>query len=100
MCPDRTVTIIQSVICVITDPIESPTPSPKGLIKLRIDPGAVEDLLSIASSLGKLEHRSTTVADLAEAIQDTQSRIGDGDAGAFSDTALDRVSAFVRELLR
>ena len=56
--------IIQSVICLITDPIESPTPSPKGLIKLRIDPGAVEDLLSIASSLGKLEHRSTKVEDL------------------------------------
>jgi 3-oxoacyl-ACP reductase-like protein len=48
---------------------------PSGLIKLRIDPDAVEDLVSFASGLGKLEHRSTTVEDLAEAIQDTQSRI-------------------------
>jgi hypothetical protein len=48
---------------------------PSGLIKLRIDPSAVEDLVSFASSLGKLEHRSTKVEDLAEAIQDTQSRI-------------------------
>lgn len=48
---------------------------PSGLIKLRIDPGAVEDLVSFASSLGKLEHRSTKVEDLADAIQDTQSRI-------------------------
>jgi hypothetical protein len=48
---------------------------PSGLIKLRIDPGAVEDLVAFASSLGKLEHRSTTVEDLADAIQDTQSRL-------------------------
>jgi hypothetical protein len=46
-----------------------------GLIKLRIDSGAVEDLISFAASLGSLEHRSTTVEDLAEAIQDTQTRI-------------------------
>jgi len=48
---------------------------PSGLIKLRIDPGAVEDLIAFASGLGKLEHRSTTVEDLADAIQDTQSRL-------------------------
>ncbi len=48
---------------------------PSGLIKLRIDPGAVEDLVSFASSLGKLEHRSTKVEELADAVQDTQSRI-------------------------
>jgi len=48
---------------------------PSGLIKLRLDPGAVEDLVSFAASLGKLEHRSTKVEDLADAIQDTQSRI-------------------------
>ena len=46
-----------------------------GLIKLRIDPGAVEELIAFAVSLGRLEHRSTKVEDLAEAIQDTQSRI-------------------------
>ena len=46
-----------------------------GLIKLRIDPKAVEDLIGFAASLGRLEHRATQVEDLAEAIQDTQSRI-------------------------
>jgi Domain of unknown function (DUF4349) len=46
-----------------------------GLIKLRIDPKAVEDLIGFAASLGRLEHRSTQVEDLADAIQDTQSRI-------------------------
>ena len=46
-----------------------------GLIKLRIDPGAVEELIAFAASLGRLEHRSTKVEDLAEAIQDTQSRV-------------------------
>jgi hypothetical protein len=46
-----------------------------GLVKLRIDPRAVEDLIAFAASLGRLEHRSTQVEDLAEAIQDTQSRI-------------------------
>jgi hypothetical protein len=49
--------------------------SPSGLIKLRIDPEAVEDLVTFAASLGKLEHRSTSVEDLADSIQDTQSRI-------------------------
>jgi len=46
-----------------------------GLIKLRIDPDAVEELIAFAASLGKLEHRSTKVEDLAEAIQDTRSRV-------------------------
>ena len=46
-----------------------------GLIKLRIDPKAVEDLISFAAGLGRLEHRSTQVEDLADAIQDTQARI-------------------------
>jgi hypothetical protein len=46
-----------------------------GLVKLRIDPKAVEDLIGFAAGLGRLEHRSTQVEDLAEAIQDTQSRI-------------------------
>jgi two-component sensor histidine kinase len=35
----------------------------------------VEDLVGFASGLGRLESRSTTVEDLAEAIQDTQARI-------------------------
>ena len=46
-----------------------------GLVKLRIDPKAVEDLIGFAAGLGRLEHRSTQVEDLADAIQDTQSRI-------------------------
>ena len=48
---------------------------PSGLIKLRIDPKAVEDLIGFAATLGRLEHRSTQVEDLADAIQDTQARI-------------------------
>jgi hypothetical protein len=48
---------------------------PSGLVKLRIDPKAVEGLIDFAASLGRLEHRSTRVEDLADAIQDTQSRI-------------------------
>jgi DNA repair exonuclease SbcCD ATPase subunit len=46
-----------------------------GLMRLRIDPKAVEDLIGFATGLGRLEHRSTQVEDLADAIQDTQSRI-------------------------
>jgi hypothetical protein len=46
-----------------------------GLIKLRIDPSAVEGLIGFAAGLGRLEHRSTQVEDQADAIQDTQSRI-------------------------
>ena len=48
---------------------------PSGLIRLRIDPNAVEDLIGFSAGLGRLEHRSTRVEDLAEAIQDTQARI-------------------------
>jgi Domain of unknown function (DUF4349) len=48
---------------------------PYGLVRLRIDPKAVEELIGFAASLGRLEHRSTQVQDLADAIQDTQSRI-------------------------
>jgi hypothetical protein len=48
---------------------------PAGVIKLRIDPDAVEDLVTFAGNLGRLEHRSTSVEDLADSIQDTQSRI-------------------------
>jgi len=48
---------------------------PSGLIKLRIDPDAVEDLVTFVAGLGRLEHRSTSVEDLADSIQDTQSRI-------------------------
>jgi hypothetical protein len=46
-----------------------------GLIKLRIDPAAVEELVVFAAGFGHLENRSTTVEDLAESIQDTQSRM-------------------------
>jgi acyl transferase domain-containing protein len=46
-----------------------------GLIRLRIDPKAVGDLIAFAADLGRFEHRSTQVEDLADAIQDTQSRI-------------------------
>jgi len=46
-----------------------------GLIKLRIDPAAVSGLVAFVATLGKLEHRSTSVEDLGDAIQDTQSRI-------------------------
>jgi hypothetical protein len=48
---------------------------PSGLMKLRMDPNAVEDFIGYAASLGRLEHRSTRVEDLADAIQDTQARI-------------------------
>jgi hypothetical protein len=61
--------------CTILQSDLSSGQSPSGLIKLRIDPGVVEDLVSFASGLGKLEHRSTTVEDLADSIQDTQSRV-------------------------
>jgi Domain of unknown function (DUF4349) len=61
--------------CTILQSDLSSGQSPSGLIKLRIDPGAVEDLVTFVSGLGKLEHRSTTVEDLADSIQDTQSRV-------------------------
>jgi hypothetical protein len=48
---------------------------PSGFIKLRIDPAAVEDLVSFVVRQGKIERRSTQVEDLADAIADTQARI-------------------------
>ena len=48
---------------------------PSGLVKLRIDPAGVEDLVSFASSLGKLQRRSSKTEDLADAIADTHARI-------------------------
>jgi Domain of unknown function (DUF4349) len=61
--------------CTILQSDVSTGQSASGLIKVRIDPGAVEELIGFAASLGRLEHRSTKVEDLAEAIQDTQSRV-------------------------
>ena len=61
--------------CTILQSDVSSGQSSSGLIKLRIDPGAVEDLVGFAATLGRLEHRSTRVEDLADAIQDTQARI-------------------------
>jgi hypothetical protein len=61
--------------CTILQSDVSSGPLSSGLIKLRIDPGAVEDLVGFAAGLGQLEHRSTRVEDLADAIQDTQARI-------------------------
>jgi hypothetical protein len=46
-----------------------------GLIKLRIDPAGVEDLVSFASSLGNLQRRATKVEDLADAMADTHARV-------------------------
>jgi hypothetical protein len=48
---------------------------PSGHIKLRIDPPAVEEFFSFVTSQGRLESRSTSIEDLAEAIQDTQTHI-------------------------
>lgn len=61
--------------CTILQSDLSSGDSPSGHIKLRIDPAAVEDLISFVVSQGKLERRSTSVEDLAEAIADTQTRI-------------------------
>jgi hypothetical protein len=61
--------------CTILQSDLSSGQSPVGLVKLRIDPAAVEELVTFASGLGRLERRSTTVEDLAESIQDTQSRV-------------------------
>ena len=61
--------------CTILQSDVSTGPFASGLIRLRIDPDAVEALISFAASLGKLEHRSTQVEDLADTIQDTQSRL-------------------------
>jgi hypothetical protein len=61
--------------CVILQSDLSSGQYASGLVKLRIDPAAVEDLVSFASSLGELRRRSTKVEDLADAIADTHSRI-------------------------
>jgi len=61
--------------CTILQSDLSTGDSPAGQMRLRIDPPAVEDLISFASADGKLVHRSTTIEDLAEAIQDTQTRL-------------------------
>jgi hypothetical protein len=61
--------------CTILQSDVSSGPFSSGLIKIRIDPKAVEDLIGFTASLGKVEHRSTQVEDLADAIQDTRSRI-------------------------
>jgi Domain of unknown function (DUF4349) len=47
----------------------------RGLLKFAFDPNGVEGLVGFALTLGRLEHRSTHVDDLADAIQDTQARI-------------------------
>lgn len=61
--------------CVILQSNLSSGQYASGLVKLRIDPEGVEDLVSFASRLGKLQRRSTKVEDLADAIADTHSRI-------------------------
>ena len=61
--------------CVILQSNLSSVQYASGLVKLRIDPAGVEDLVSFASRLGKLQRRSTKVEDLADAIADTHSRI-------------------------
>jgi Domain of unknown function (DUF4349) len=49
--------------------------APSGHIRLRIDPESVDPLLAFVSGEGKLINRSSTAEDLADAIQDTQSRL-------------------------
>ncbi len=61
--------------CTILQSDLSSGDAPSGLIKLRIDPPAVEHLITFAVGQGKLERRSTQVEDLADAIADTQARI-------------------------
>ena len=61
--------------CTILQSDLSTGDSPAGQMRLRIDPSAVEDLIAFASADAKLVHRATTVEDLAEAIQDTQTRL-------------------------
>jgi hypothetical protein len=61
--------------CVILQSDLSSGQYPSGLVKLRIDPAGVEDLVSFASSFGKLQRRSTKAEDLADAIADTHARI-------------------------
>jgi hypothetical protein len=61
--------------CVILQSNLSSGQYPSGMVKLRIDPAAVEDLISFAASFGKLQQRSTRVEDLADSIADTHARI-------------------------
>lgn len=61
--------------CTILQSDLSSSERPSGLIKLRIDPAAVEEFCSFVASQGRLESRSTRVEDLAEAMQDTQTHI-------------------------
>jgi len=61
--------------CTIMQSDLSSGATPSGSIRLRIDPEAVEGLVAFVSGLGKLEHRSTTALDLADTMQDTQTRI-------------------------
>jgi len=61
--------------CAILQSDLSSGDTPSGLIKLRIDPEAVEDLIALAAAQGKLERRSTQVEDLADAVADTQAHI-------------------------
>ena len=61
--------------CTILQSDLSSGDAPSGLIKLRIDPEAVEDLVSFVAHQGKIERRSTQVEDLADAIADTRARI-------------------------
>lgn len=49
--------------------------NPSARVRVRIDPPATEALISYAASLGRLEHRSTSVEDLAPVIEDTQTRL-------------------------
>jgi hypothetical protein len=48
---------------------------PSGEIRVRIDPNAVPELIGYTAGLGRVDHQSTRVEDLADAIQDTQTRI-------------------------
>jgi hypothetical protein len=61
--------------CTILQSDISSGDTPSALIKLRIDPQAVEETIGLAAAQGKLERRSTRVEDLADAIADTQARI-------------------------
>jgi Domain of unknown function (DUF4349) len=61
--------------CTILQSDLSSGDAPSGLIRLRIDPTAVEDLVAFVASQGKVERRSTQVEDLADAMADTQARI-------------------------
>jgi Domain of unknown function (DUF4349) len=61
--------------CVILQSDLSSGQYPSALVKLRIDPTGVDDLVSFASSFGKLQRRSTKAEDLADAIADTHARI-------------------------